>query len=304
MKIAVAGTGAVGGYFGAYLHKAGNEVVFLARGNNLKLLKDKGLTVQAETERFHVTAEFTDRAEDLSDIDLLLFCVKSTATAEVAENLKPFLKEACLIMTLQNGVDNEEILSDTFGRDRILSAATYIQANVKKAGVVEQIGMAPRLVIGALSEGFTDKVNEITTIFNDAKIDTFPSANVLEVKWKKLLWNITFNPLTALIEENVGAIFEHQGLRNIAIKMCQEAIMVARTLGYNIEEDFYLTILEQGQFARNHKTSMLQDKLNGKKMELESICGYLVKKGKSVKVDTPVIKTIYSLLSFQDLKNR
>jgi 2-dehydropantoate 2-reductase len=304
MKIAVAGTGAVGGYFGAYLHKAGNEVVFLARGNNLKILKDKGLTVQAEIESFHVTAKFTDRAEDLVDIDLLLFCVKSTATAEVAENLRPFLKEECLILTLQNGVDNEEILSDTFGRDRILSAATYIQANVKEAGVVQQIGIAPRLVIGALSEGFTDKVNEITSIFNAAKIETFPSANVLEVKWKKLLWNVTFNPLTAVIEEKVGAVFEHQALKTTAIKMCQEAISIARKLGYNIDENFYETILEQGQFARNHKTSMLQDKLNGKRMELESICGYLVKKGKLLKVDTPVIETIYSLLSFQDQKNR
>jgi 2-dehydropantoate 2-reductase len=303
MKIAVAGTGAVGGYFGAYLHKAGNEVVFIARGNNLKLLKENGLTIQAETESFHVTATFTDRAEDLSDIDLLLFCVKSTATAEMAKYLRPFLKEECLIMTLQNGVDNEEILSDTFGRDRILSAATYIQANVKEAGVVQQIGIAPRLVIGALSEGFTEKVNEITSIFNAAKIEIYPSANVLEVKWKKLLWNVTFNPLTAVIEEKVGTVFEHQALKNTAIKMCQEAMSIARKLGFNIDENFYETILEQGQFARNHKTSMLQDKLNGKRMELESICGYLVKKGKSLGVDTPVIETIYSLLSFQDQKN-
>ncbi|MEW9051473.1 MAG: 2-dehydropantoate 2-reductase [Neobacillus sp.] len=304
MKIAVAGTGAVGGYFGAYLHKAGNEVVFLARGNNLKLLKDNGLTIQAETESFHVTAPFTDRAENLSDIDLLLFCVKSTATAEMAEYLRPFLKEECLIMTLQNGVDNEEILSDTFGRDRILSAATYIQANVIEAGVVQQIGIAPRLVIGALSEGFTDKVNEIALIFNAAKIETFPSTNVLEVKWKKLLWNVTFNPLSAVIEENVGAIFEHQALKTIAINMCKEAISVARKLGYNVDENFYVTILEQGKFARNHKTSMLQDKLNGKSMELESICGYLVKKGKILGVNTPVIETMYSLLSFHEQKNK
>jgi 2-dehydropantoate 2-reductase len=299
MKIGVAGTGAVGGYLGGLLKKAGNELVFLARGKNLERMRAEGLMVNSEVERFTVDGIFTDLYEAFSDIDLLLFCVKSTNTSDVANNFYPFLKESCLIMTLQNGVDNEEILSSIFGKSRILSAAAYIQATVTESGVVKQIGVPPRLIIGAIDSSLTEKVGEISTIFNTANIETFPSANVLKLKWNKLLWNVTFNPLTALIESRVGAIYDHEGLNQLAIKICKEAIAVAVAMGIDIEADFYETIFAQGQLAREHQTSMLQDKLKGKTMELESICGYIVKKGKEVNVETPILETIYYLLSYQ-----
>ncbi len=212
------------------------------------------------------------------------------------------MKKDCLILTLQNGVDNEEILAGIFGGKRILSAATYIQAIVKEPGVVKQIGLHPRLVLGALDESLGEKVTYISELFNNANIQTLPSNNILMIKWKKLLWNVTFNPLTAIIESNIGTIFDDDGLKATAIRICKEAISVARKLGFEIEENFYETIIKQGQFARNHQTSMLQDKLNGKAMELESICGYIVKSGKKVNVDTPALETIYHLLIYQDEK--
>jgi 2-dehydropantoate 2-reductase len=300
MKIGVAGTGAVGGYFGGILSQAGNEVIFLARGKNLVALKDKGLTIERETETVNVRDTFTDCYESLSDIDLLLFAVKSTATRDVAEKLLPFLKNDCLILIMQNGVDNEEILTSIFGVERIVSAATYIQAIVPESGVVKQIGVAPRLVIGALDNRLIEKVNQISSLLNTANIETFTSSNILEIKWKKLLWNVSFNPLTALIESNVGAIFDDEGLNATALQICKEAISVARKLGLSIEENSYEKIMAQGQLARNHKTSMLQDKLSGKQMEIESICGYIVKKSKEVEVDTPVLETIYRLLTYQN----
>jgi 2-dehydropantoate 2-reductase len=304
MKIGVAGTGAVGGYFGGFLQKAGHDVVFLARGKHLKQMQEKGLTIESETGVHQVGGAFTENYQSLSDIDLLLFCVKSTSTIEVAEQLKPILKGNCLIMTLQNGVDNEEILSSIFGKERIISVATYIQATLKEPGVVKQIGVPPRLVIGSLDERIAGKITEINSLLNEAGIETFSTSHVLAIKWKKLLWNVTFNPLTALVEEKVSAIYDHEALNQTAIAICKEAIAVARELGIEIEEDFYESIMKQGQLAKNHQTSMLQDKLSGKAMEIESICGYIVKKGKEINVRTPVLETIYHLLSYQDLKNR
>jgi 2-dehydropantoate 2-reductase len=300
MRIGIAGTGAVGGYIGGLLCKAGNEVVFLARGNNLKTLREKGLTIDSEVEKFTISETFTDQYEAFSDVDLLLFCVKSTATNEVAKKLKPILKEECFILTLQNGVDNEEILSAEFGENRILSAATYIQAAVKEPGVVTQIGVSPRLIFGALDNSLKEKVNEISSLFNSASIVTNTSSKILEMKWKKLIWNVTFNPLTALIESQIGAIYDDKGLNQIATNICKEGIAVARKLGFTIEDNYFEQIMAQGHMARNHHTSMLQDRLGGKRMELESICGYIVKKGKQVKVDTPVLETIYHILSYYE----
>jgi 2-dehydropantoate 2-reductase len=303
MKIGIAGTGAVGGYFGGLLKNSGNEVVFFARGDNLKALQEKGLRIESEIGEITVDGIFSNCYQSFSDLDLLLFCVKSTATAEVAANIFPYLKKECLILTLQNGVDNEELLGNIFGVHRILSAATYIQAIVKEPGLVKQIGVSPRLVIGALDESLVENVTYVSTLFNNANIETFPTNNILLIKWKKLLWNVTFNPITALIESNIGAIHDDAGLKATAIRICKEAISVARKLGFEIEENFHETIIKQGQFARNHQTSMLQDKLNGKAMELESICGYIVTAGKQVNVDTPALETIYHLLRYQDKKS-
>lgn len=299
MKIGIAGTGAVGGYFGAQLKKAGNEVVFLARGKNLERMREKGLTVESELANFTVNEFFSDSYESFSDIDLVLFCVKATDTTVVARNLEPIIKASSMVMTLQNGVDNEEILAAIFGKQKIISAAAYIQAHVVEPGIVKQIGVPPKLVIGVLDTGSTEKISEIAELFHSAGIETYPSSDILKMKWKKLLWNVTFNPLTALIEAKVGAIFDDEGLHLTAIKICQEAIAVARAAGVDVEEDYYETIMVQGQFARDHQTSMLQDKLTGKPLELESICGYIVNKGKEVSVETPVLETIYHLLTYQ-----
>ncbi|MGX6441682.1 ketopantoate reductase family protein [Neobacillus sp. K501] len=304
MKIGIVGTGAVGGYYGGHLVKAGNHVVFFARGGNLSYFQENGLTIESEVEHFHVQSTFTDDYQLFSTVDLLLFCVKSTATNEVADKLLPVLKEDCLILTLQNGVDNEEILASRFGKNRILSAAAYIQAVVKETGVIKQIGVPPRLVIGALDENLADKVEEISSLFNGANTETFTSKNIIEMKWKKLLWNVTFNPLTALVESKVGAIFENEGLYTTAKTICKEAIAVARAAGLDIDESFAEVVFKQGQFARNHHTSMLQDKLSGRAMELESICGYIVKKAKQLEVDIPVLETIYHLLNYEDQKLR
>lgn len=299
MKIGVAGTGAVGGYFGGLLKRAGNEVIFLARGNNLERMRENGLTIESDSESFTVEATFTDCYEDFTDVDLLLFCVKSTSTMEMAEKFTRVLKESCMIMTLQNGVDNEEFLGSVFGSGRILSAAAYIQAGVTESGTVKQIGVPPKLVFGALVEDLQERLSVIQELFNIANIEAYPTRDILKIKWKKLLWNVTFNPLTALIEAKVGAIYEDKGLKETAIKICQEAIAVARAAGVEIEEDQYETVMMQGQFAQGHQTSMLQDKLKGKPLELESIAGYIVKKGKELGVETPVLNTIYHLLNFQ-----
>jgi 2-dehydropantoate 2-reductase len=300
MKIGVVGTGAVGGYFGGLLQRVGNEVVFLARGRNFEVMKKDGLLIISEKESFKVHQYFTDQLSYFRDVDLALICLKSNTTKEVAEKLLPILKKDAWLLTLQNGVDNEEVLSDIFGANRVISAAVYIQASVLKEGVVKQIGRPPRLVIGAVDVRNQDVAEEIASLFNKANIQTFVSEHIMEVKWKKLLWNVTFNPLSALLKISVGNILEHPQLYQTAQTICKEAISVAQQVGMKIDDNFTKEILERGNFAKDHKTSMLQDRLRGKRMEIESICGHIVKKGKEFQVETPVLETIYRLLKYID----
>lgn len=300
MKIGIVGTGAVGGYYGGYLRKAGNEVIFSSRGKSFETLKERGLQIESESENFSVSGVFTDQYTTFYDVDLVLFCVKSTGTYEVAKALYPILKEDAIILTLQNGVDNEEVLAEIFGRERIFSAAAYIQAAIKEPGVVKQTGTTPLLVIGALDNSMDEKAKEVARLLNDASLKTTFSNNILEIKWKKLLWNVTFNPLSAITESQVGPILDHEGLNDTAQKICHEAIAVARASGIELDFEFSQKIMAQGQMARHHQTSMLQDRLKGKKMEIESICGFIVKKGKELNVETPVLETIYHQLHFAE----
>jgi 2-dehydropantoate 2-reductase len=296
VKIGVVGTGAVGGYFGACLSRGGNEVVFHARGANLAKLKSDGLVVESAQGDFTATGVFTDCYDEMADADLVLFCVKATASEAVARQLAPVLKHDALVLTLQNGVDNEEILASFFGKGRILSAASYIQAQLREPGMVKQIGIPPRLVIGALDLERKEEVLKTASLLNTAGVETYSSENIMLVKWKKLLWNVTFNPLSAVIESKVGTILDDAGLRRTAERICQEAIAVARRAGVPLEEDAWEEIMAQGEIGRNHETSMLQDKRKGKQMEIESICGYIVRKGIELDVETPVLETVYSVL--------
>ncbi|WP_404328863.1 ketopantoate reductase family protein [Mesobacillus maritimus] len=304
MKIGVVGSGAVGGYFGSFLSKAGHEVTFVARGQNLEAMKrNGGITVESIAGNFTATGIFTNRYDSLFDSDLILFCVKATATKEVATQLVPILKEDAYILTLQNGVDNEEVLRELFGAERILSAATYIQAHMKEPGVVKQIENPTKLVIGALSsESNLPIVKEVSELMNSAGIICHVSSNILKVKWKKLLWNITFNPLSALVEGKVGDILDDDGLRITAERIGREAIAVAKKAGIPLEDTLANQMIKQSEPARHHETSMLQDKRNGKPMEIESICGYVVRKGKELGIETPVVETIYSLLRIEETK--
>lgn len=301
MNIGVAGAGAVGGYFGGKLARAGNDVIFLARGKHYEEMKAKGLSIKSDTENFNIGGTFSNQNESFEEVDLVLFCVKSTDTIEVARKLLPVINEKAMILTLQNGVDNEEALCTIFGKERVFSAATYIQAFVEKPGVVKHIGMIPRLIIGSLAEKDNKgRLEEIVSLFQNAGLETYPTGNIVEQKWKKLLWNVTFNPLSAVAEAEVGEILDNEGLRSIAENICKEAITVASRMGIGLDESYYLTIMDQGNIARHHKTSMLQDKLKGRKMEFESICGYIVKKGYELNELTPVLETIYHLLKFSD----
>jgi 2-dehydropantoate 2-reductase len=300
MIIGVVGAGAVGGYFGALLKKAGHEVIFVARGEHFEAMKKEGLSIHSDSP-FHITEKFTSDIKDIRDAELLLFAVKSTETIQVAQSISPFLRADAFILTLQNGLDNEEILAGLFGRERILSGAAYITSKIKSPGVIEQKGPTS-LVIGGLEGVEEARINNVIALFQNAEIDCRKSDDILQKKWDKLLWNVTFNPLSAVAMVTIGEILDNKGLRTTAEQVLREALEVGSKMGVEIRQKVVERIFPAAELARNHKTSMLQDRERGKKMETESLCGYLVHQARLLQVDTPVLNTLYHILSSFDKK--
>lgn len=303
MKIGVAGAGAVGCLFGGLLHKAGHHVTFLSRDEHLKSMKEHGLTITGAIGTYNIRGLFTDDPKHLADSDLILFCVKSNDTVKMANQLHQYIENKnSTILTMQNGVDNEEVLSDIFGSQRILSSATYVQASIKKPGWLKQHGRI-KVDIGELDSFNTSFCSQVVKEFELAGIDAHHVNDILQKKWEKLLWNITFNPLSAVVCARVGEILDNEELRNIAMAICKEALSVGQKLGYKFNSDETVAqLFNKAEIARFHQTSMLQDRIKGKRMEIESVCGYTIKKGKEFKVNTPKINAIYSILKTFDRK--
>lgn len=301
MKIGIAGSGAVGGYLGALLKKAGHDVVFLARGKHLEAMKKDGLTIVHDGEAFVVDGTFTNNIHAFLDAELIIFAVKSTDTVAMAEKIKTLGNDQAVILTVQNGVDNEEILSEIFGRKRILSCATYMSSSVERPGVIKKSGVV-KLFIGALHEESKQICQYICDVFNEANIDTTVTDDIVTTKWRKAIWNTTFNPISALSFANVGEILDDEELRLTAETVCREMLEVASKNGISLGDKMFDVVFRQAEFARTHHPSMLQDRLNNKPMEVESLIGYFVKLARKLHVETPAMQLLYSHLQFINQK--
>ncbi|MGX9134777.1 ketopantoate reductase family protein [Rummeliibacillus sp. JY-2-4R] len=295
MKIGIAGAGAVGCLIGSMLQESGHEVTFLARGNHLSTMKKRGLIVQHEEREITIQGHFTDNIGDLSESELILFCVKSNDTERMAKKLSSFINPESVIVTVQNGLGNEEILSKVLSSNEILSCASYLQASIVEPGIVKQQGSV-RLVMGEYTPSGKGACNKLVKVFQEVGIDAKHAENIIEQKWKKLLWNITFNPLTAIANVSVGEILDNEELKKTASNICIQSINVALKLGISLDfEKTYSTIFRNAEHARKHQTSMLQDRLNGKMMEVDSMCGVVVKKAEELDVEVPTIQAVYSI---------
>ena len=263
MNIGVMGSGAVGSFFGSFLTEAGHDVKYIARGAHLAEMNKNGLLIVRGNEEITIYQTFTEKIEALADCELILFCVKSGDTKETAERLKEVIPESAYVMTLQNGVNNEEKLVEIFGKERVLSAAVYVQASVESPGVIKQSGRY-KLVLGALGEEAEGTVKTFSILLNEAKIPADCSRQIMLRKWKKYLFSLLFNPLSAATDKTIGQILDDPHLREIAWMIGLETIQIAAMCGYPLTEEDIHIAFQNAEFARKHETSMLQDIRKGK----------------------------------------
>ncbi|MEH7247804.1 ketopantoate reductase family protein [Neobacillus niacini] len=295
MKIGVMGSGAVGSFFGSFLSNNMHDVTYIARGAHLAEMKKNGLVIFKDNEETTIHGIFTNDISKLADCELVLFCVKSGDTKETAIKLKEVIKDSAHVISLQNGVSNEEILTDIFGVDRVISAVVFVQAAMKSPGMIEQSGRFG-LVIGALSDGGKPVAKNLSTVFKNAQIPVKYMDDIMQRKWRKYLFSMLFNPLSAVTDKTIGHIIENPHLKEIAWTIGLETIQIAASCGVQLMEEDIEKAFENGKHAKDHITSMLQDIRNGKPTEADEMIGYLTNKSKIYNQPINAIETIYSLL--------
>jgi len=295
LKIGILGSGSVGSFFGSFLSEAGHDVTFIARGAHLAEMNKAGLLIKRENEEITIHNTFTEDISALAECELVLFSVKSGDTRATAERLVKVLNKSAYVMSFQNGVSNEEVLADVFGEDRVLSAVVFVQAAIEAPGVIKQNG-SYGLVIGGLSENGENAADNIATVFKEAGIPVKCTDQVMLRKWKKYLFSLLFNPLTAAIDKTIGEILEDPHLKKIAWSIGLETIQVAALCGIPLNEKDIDQAFQNAELAKTHTTSMLQDIRKGKVTEADELVGYVLEKAEIHSLSIETLKTIYFIL--------
>ncbi|MFW6040638.1 MAG: ketopantoate reductase family protein [Thermoplasmatota archaeon] len=297
MKVCVMGAGAIGGYFGGRLAKSGMDVIFIARGEHLKAMKESGLKVRSKVhENFSISVNATDAPDDIGLVDLVLFTVKAHDTEEAAKDIKPLVGEDTTILSLQNGIDNEEILAQMYGEDKVVGGVAYILANVDEPGVIlhETLG---RVEIGEISGKITNRIKEIKNVFEEADIRCDISKNIEKVLWRKLAFNCALNAMTALTKSPLNEIIDIEESLDVFEAAIRETIRVGVAYGVEMDEnDIVENLMDVAENAGDMESSMLNDLRKNKKLEIDPLNGKVVELGKKLDTDTPVNKTLYGCL--------
>jgi len=309
MHIAVMGTGAVGGYFGGMLAKAGHSVSFIARDRQAKAIAAGGLSIRSanwqctlKVPQIHVSSD----PRLLADVEGVLLCVKSTDTEDAALQMRAHLPKHCWVMSLQNGVDNPIRAQQVLDR-LVIPAVVYVATAMPELGLIEHFGRGD-LVIGPPSEAQRQLARDPNTItqellahirdsFMASGIPVEVSDKVQQALWAKLLVNCTYNAISALAQVDYGTLAAHSAIQQTMHAVIEEVVAVSAAAGVNLDLAQAIQICEKiAQAMPKQLSSTAQDIARKKRSEIDHLNGFVVREGQRLSVATPVNQTLHALV--------
>lgn len=309
MNILVVGLGALGTVFATSLKFAGNKVYGITKGKYIYILKNKPLKIKGlfGDKETSLDGIFTN-SEDLKNenLDLIILTVKSYDTESAVYQLKPLIRDNTLLLLAQNGYGNYEIASNIIAKDRIILSRVIFGAKIIEMGFAEVTVFADDIVIGQPDNLISnEKLQEIAEIFNKAGLPTRVSKDVYAILWDKILYNSALNPLGAILECNYGSLAENEETRLIMNCIINEIFLVTNAskikLNWNNPEEYLKNFYERlVPPTAKHFPSMYYDIKNGKKTEIDSLNGAIVKLAKRENINVPVNETITNLIKFKE----
>jgi 2-dehydropantoate 2-reductase len=245
MRVAMLGTGAMGGYDGARLANAGEEVVFVARGAHLQALKSHGLSVKTADAESTLRVTAVGHTDAVGSVDLVLFCVKSYDTDTAAESLGPHMTPQTLVLTLQNGLDHVETIASVVGREAVLVGSVYVALQLVAPGVIMHAGGEGTIVFGELAGGPTERTRRLTEVFQRAGILHEVSTDMQRILWEKFLFITGVGGITALARSGIGPLLASAEGQRLLTASCAEVDAVARAEGIQLDSDAVHRIFTQ-----------------------------------------------------------
>lgn len=298
MRIAIFGTGGVGGYFGGRLAQAGEDVTFIARGEHLRAIKSRGLRVDSHTGDFTIfPAKATDDVREVGEVDLVIVGVKAWQVPEAAREMKPLVGPRTTVVPMQNGVDAASQLGSELGGESVIGGLCRIVSFVVGPGHIRHAGYKPSIIIGELDNRRSDRVVAIEQIFKRAGVEITIAADIQVALWTKFLFIASFSGIGAVANAPAGVIRSDPKWRSQMIKAMEEIYALAHARGIKLPSDAIDTVLTGVDSLPDDATSSMQrDIAAGKPSELESQTGAVVRLARETGVAAPTHEFIYDTL--------
>jgi 2-dehydropantoate 2-reductase len=301
MRIAILGSGAVGGYYGARLSRSGHDVTFIARGAHLAALRQKGMQIKSP-----VLGDFVAKANAEEDtgrvgtVDLAIVAVKAYDNPTALPLLKPLVGPQTSVLTLQNGVDSAGEVAAVAGQDRTLGGSTYIATALEAPGVIVQTGDHRRIVFGETFGDLprlSDRVTRIHEAFAAADIQSYPVDDGRVPIWEKFVFLVSLAGFTGAARLPIGPVWGDPFTKAQFLAGCREIEAVARAEGVPVAHDVVERIIPYiDAIPGSMRSSLLIDLQQGKRIEVEALHGSVVRRGARLGVPTPIMSTLYAVL--------
>lgn len=290
MRIAIVGAGALGLYYGAMLQRSGVDVHYLLRRDYDAVVRH-GLKVYSVLGDFHLPqVKAYPAVTEIGPVDLVIVGLKTFANHQMTALIRPLLKETTTILTLQNGLGNEEVLAAAFGSERILGGIAFLCSNRGKPGEVHHLGEG-RIRLGEFSGGLTPRSEALATMFKSSGVPCEAVADLRRARWEKLVWNIPFNGLSALLDKDVTELLTFEPTRELVRELMLEVIAAANAQGLSRDingSEFSAQMITFTDQMDHYRPSMQIDRAEGRPLELEAI--YAIPLRRAAAVGRPMLR--------------
>jgi 2-dehydropantoate 2-reductase len=304
MRIAVYGAGSVGGYFGGRLAQAGSDVHLIARGPHLAALREHGLRVRSVQGDFTVRVPATDDPARIGPCHYVLFCVKSFDTEAAAARLGPLLHQDTAVVSLQNGVDNEDKLVSAIRPEHVMGGVAYIFADLAEPGVVAHTGGPSSITFGELDGRNSQRAQRLLDCLQQADIPAELSLDIRRLLWIKFAFLCAFAGMTAAVRLPIGEIREVDASWAAFRQLLDEVWELAAAEGVPLPAEVREQVLAGTQASDPQGTSSLHNDLaHGRRMELEALHGLVVHRAANHGLAVPFSQAVYAILKPWAVRN-
>ena len=298
MRIAVMGSGGLGGYFGARLATGGAEVQFIARGQHLQAMRAVGLRIEGPEPLHLPRVKATDDPASVGTVDLVMFCVKLWDTEAALAQIEPLVGAQTAIVSFQNGVLKDEALRSAFGNARVMGGVGYVATTIDRPGVIRQTGPMQRLVFGEHDGARSARAEAFLAACLAGGIKAELSDDIVGEIWQKFVFLAALSGATTTMRRTIGPIREHPQTRAFLLDLMREVVAVGRAHGVALPDDYAeLRLKLADDVAADMTSSMHHDLERGNRLEVRWLAGAVVELGRARGVATPLNRAVADILA-------